>query len=59
MASNHFIANRALTDIQEKDNDMPLVKLASLQESDSTSVISSVNGLMPRESIYREGLGCV
>ncbi len=59
MASNHFIANRALTDVQKKDNDMPLVKLASLQESDSTSVISSVYGLMPRESIYREGLGCV
>jgi CubicO group peptidase (beta-lactamase class C family) len=59
MASNHFIANRALLDIQEKDNDMPFVKLASLEEANSSSVISSVYGLMPRESIYREGLGCI
>lgn len=59
LASNHFIAKRGITDIHENDNDMPLVKLASLEDASSNSVISSVYGLMPRESIYREGLGCV
>ncbi len=59
LASNHFIANRGIIDIQESDNNMPLVKLASLEEANSNSIISSVYGLMPRESIYREGLGCV
>jgi len=59
MASNHFIANRALSDIQENDNDIPLVKLASLEEVKSDAIVSAVYGLMPRETIYREGLGCV
>ncbi len=59
LASNHFISKRGITDIQESDNNMPLVKLASVEETSSSSVISSVFGLMPRESIYREGLGCV
>ena len=59
MASNHFIANRSIPDIQKNDNDIPLVKLAGLEEVKSNSVISSVYGLMPRESVYREGLGCV
>jgi len=59
MASNHFIADRAFEDIQENDNNMPLVKLASLEEASGSSVISSVYGLMPRESIYRDGLGSV
>ncbi len=59
MASNHFIANRSLSDIQENDNNIPLVKVAGLEEVKGNSVISSVYGLMPRESIYREGLGCV
>lgn len=59
MASNHFIADRPFEDIQENDNNMPLVKLASLEEASGNSVISSVYGLMPRESIYRDGLGSV
>ena len=59
MASNHFIANRSLSNIQENDNNIPLVKVADLEEVKGNSVISSVYGLMPRESIYREGLGCV
>lgn len=59
MASNHFIANRALADIQENDNNMPMIKLASLEGTSGNSVTSSVYGLMPRESVYREGLGCV
>ena len=59
MASNHFIANRSLSNIQENDNNIPLVKVAGLEEVKGNSVISSVYGLMPRESIYREGLGCV
>ena len=59
MASNHFIAHRSLSDIQENDNNIPLVKVAGLEEVKGNSVISSVYGLMPRESIYREGLGCV
>lgn len=59
LASNHFIANRSLTDIQANDNDMPLVKMAGLEKATDKSVISSVYGLMPRETVYREGLGCV
>lgn len=59
MASNHFIAHRSFSEIDEIDNNIPMVKFANLEETKSTSVISSVYGLMPRESIYREGLGCV
>lgn len=59
LASNHFIANREITEIQENDNNMPLVKLASLEKTTANSIISSVYGLMPRESVFREGLGSV
>lgn len=59
MASNHFIAKRMFSDIAEMDNNVPLVKLAKLDKATETSVFSSVYGLMQRESVCREGLGCV
>ena len=59
LASTNYIANRSYLDITEADNNMPLVKMARLESSTNTSAIASVYGLMERETICREGLGCV
>ncbi len=59
LASTNFIANRLYSDIAESDNNVPLIKLAELESADEKGVITSVFGLMERESICREGLGCV
>lgn len=47
------------TDVIETDNNVPLIKLADLESANEKSVITSVFGLMDRETICRDGLGCV
>jgi CubicO group peptidase (beta-lactamase class C family) len=57
-ASGHFLDNRPLQEIEQGDNDIPLVKLATnaINEADKFAT-SSVYGIMERKAIYREGLG--
>jgi len=59
LASTNYIADRPYSDIVENDNDVPLIKLADLKSATDHQVITSVFGLMERESICRDGLGCV
>ena len=60
MASSVFIAERSADYVANNDNNMPLVKLANVKlNTKDQSTTGSVYGLMPRKSIYREGLGCV
>ncbi|TMM57352.1 serine hydrolase [Maribacter algarum] len=59
LASTHFIADRLYSDIVESDNNMELIELAEMESADEKSVITSVFGLMERETVCRDGLGCV
>ncbi len=59
LASTHFISDRMFTDVIETDNNVPLIKLADLESANEKRVITSVFGLMDRETICRDGLGCV
>ena len=59
LASTNFISDRLYADIIQNDNDIPLIRLAELESTNENSVITSVYGLMERESICRDGLGCV
>lgn len=60
MASSVFIAERTSESVTENDNNIPLVKLSTVRLNTSDqSATGTVYGLMPRKSIYREGLGCV
>lgn len=59
LASTNYISDRPYTDIAESDNDVPLIKLAELESANDDMVVTSVFGLMERESICRDGLGCV
>tara|TARA_R110002049_G_scaffold144404_1_gene306634 strand:+ start:1154 stop:2488 length:1335 start_codon:yes stop_codon:yes gene_type:complete len=60
MASNVFLANRLATNINEVDNNTPLIKLAdSKVDTALKSASSSVFGLLERKAIYRDGLGAV
>lgn len=59
LASTNFISERIYSDIVESDNDVPLIKFAQLERADEKSVITSVFGLMERETVCRDGLGCV
>jgi len=59
LASTHFISQRSYADITEKDNNVPLIKLARLDNATKNSTFASVYGLMERETICRDGLGCV
>ena len=59
LASTNFISQRLHKDITENDNNVPLVKLARLESATANSAIASVYGLMERETICRDGLGCV
>ncbi len=59
-ASTIYISGRTLESIEEKDHNVPLVKLADTEYDGSTHTsLASVYGLMKREAICREGLGCV
>ena len=58
MASVHFIDGRSQASIEQGDNDIPLVKLATNQIDDKASfATASVFGLKTRKAIYRNGLG--
>ena len=59
LASSNYISDRMYADVIETDNDVPLIKLAELESANDDTVITSVFGLMERESICRDGLGCV
>lgn len=59
MASAHFISGRLFSEISESDNNMPLIKMAEIEKVIGNNVTSSVFGLMERETICRDGLGCV
>jgi hypothetical protein len=58
MASGHFIDNRSQEIIENGDNDIDLIDLAtnSINESGEYAT-ASVYGLKERKAIYREGLG--
>ncbi|MFS4468309.1 serine hydrolase domain-containing protein [Maribacter sp. 2210JD10-5] len=59
LASWNHISHRMYSDIDAMDNDMPLIKMAELEEVVGNKVTSSVYGLMPRTTVCRDGLGCV
>lgn len=59
LASTNYISEREYDDIVAIDHDVPLVKLAELESAMDHHVVTSVFGLMERESICRDGLGCV
>ena len=59
LASTNFISERLYSDIVESDTNMPLINLARLESADEKHVITSVFGLMERETFCRDGLGCV
>jgi CubicO group peptidase (beta-lactamase class C family) len=59
LASSAFIAERPYSEITETDNNMPLIKLAALERAKDNNVVTSVYGLMERETVCRDGLGCV
>ena len=57
-ASGHFLDNRPLQIIEQGDNDIPLVNLASNSINEAGKfAVSSVYGIKERKAIYREGLG--
>jgi hypothetical protein len=58
MASAHFIDGRSQARIEQGDNDIPLIELATNQIDDTGSfATASVFGLKTRKAIYRNGLG--
>ncbi|QLG47311.1 serine hydrolase [Costertonia aggregata] len=58
MASTVFIAERGAESVVQNENDMPLIRLADVSMGKAKAK-ASVFGLMQRETICREGLGCV
>ncbi len=58
MASGHFIDDRSQTMIENGDNDIPMIGLATNKIDEKAQwVVASVFGLKARKAIYREGLG--
>ena len=58
MASNRFIAKRAVEAVTKNDHNVPLIKLADVEVNED-EVAATVYGLMERKSVCAEGLGCV
>jgi CubicO group peptidase (beta-lactamase class C family) len=59
-ASTMFLTGRTLESIEANDHNVPLVRLAkSAYDSAKKRASASVYGLMKREAICRDGLGCV
>jgi len=56
-ASIKFLTNRTLAAIAETDNNMPLINLSEVSNTDN-QIAASVFGLMERKTICRDGLGC-
>lgn len=60
MASSVYIAGRNPISVTENDNFVPLIKLAETEIlKEKKAAAASVFGLMRRQAVYREGLGCV
>jgi CubicO group peptidase (beta-lactamase class C family) len=60
MASSVFVAGRSEAEINEVDNNFPLIKLAKTQVNfNQKEATSSVYGLMQRTAVHRNGLGTV
>ena len=59
LASSKYLSKRTYDDIVTTDNNVPLIKMAEIESASEKSVITSVFGLMERETICRDGLGCV
>ncbi|WP_394759817.1 serine hydrolase domain-containing protein [Flavobacterium sp.] len=58
VASGHFIDNRPLEIIENGDNDINMIDLATNEINESSKLASaSVYGLKERKAVYREGLG--
>ncbi len=59
LASTHFISKRPFSEIVENDNNVPLIKLAKLENANNNEVTASVFGLMHRKTVCYDGLGCI
>ncbi|WP_461443534.1 serine hydrolase domain-containing protein [Maribacter sp.] len=60
LASSVFVAERTAQSITTHDNNVPLVKLADEHyDPNQKTAFAKVFGLMERQTICREGLGCV
>jgi len=60
MASSVYVADRQAASVTNADLDVPLIKLATTEvDKANRSASATVYGLMKREAVYREGLGCV
>jgi CubicO group peptidase (beta-lactamase class C family) len=58
MASSVFVAHRSAESINENDNNVPLIKLAKVEQQ-GNEASATVFGLMERKTMCRDGLGCV
>lgn len=60
MSTNVFYANRSEKNVQNKDHNVPSVKLAKTTvDANLKTATSSVFGALKRTSFFREGLGSV
>ena len=60
LASTMYLSDRTATSVIENDHNVPLVKLADeVYDAKNSSAMADVFGLMERETICRDGLGCV
>ncbi len=58
MASSVFVAHRSAESIDANDNNVPLIKLAKVTQKGNAAT-ATVFGLMQRETVCRDRLGCV
>jgi CubicO group peptidase (beta-lactamase class C family) len=58
MASNQFIAHRSLETVTDNDHNVPMIKMADVELIEKGAA-AKVYGLMEREAICKEGMGCV
>ena len=58
MASNQFIAHRSLETVTANDHNVPMIKMADVELIEKGAA-ATVYGLMEREAICKEGMGCV
>lgn len=60
LASTMYLSKRTATSIIENDHNVPLIKLADeAYNAKNSSALADVFGFMERETICRDGLGCV
>lgn len=60
LASSVYVGGRTEQSIIENDNKVPLVELAEERyDADQKTAFAKVFGLMERETVCRDGLGCV